>query len=128
MEPLPGTGEAWPAAGGQHMLWAVRLLAILLLVAAVALPGGHGGPPLPGGHIGPPLRAGGKRPPAAPVNVNTATLEQLQALPGIGPAMARSIGRHRERNGPFRRVEELLIIRGMSKKKLARLKPYLRVK
>lgn len=74
------------------------------------------------------LVAAGKQPPAAPINVNTATAEQLQTLPGIGPAMARQIIHYRQRNGPFRRAEELLIVRGMSKKKLARLRPYVRVK
>lgn len=69
-----------------------------------------------------------KQPPATPVNVNTANVEQLQTLPGIGPSTARSIVHYRQRNGPFRRIEDLLIIRGMSKKKLARLKPYVRLK
>ncbi len=62
----------------------------------------------------------------APLDINAATEEQLQALPGIGPAMARRIVHYRERNGPFRRPEELLIIRGMSKKKLARIRPYIK--
>ncbi len=75
----------------------------------------------------PVLLLAGKEPPAAPVNINSATEEQLQALPGIGPAMARRIARYRRRNGPFRRLEELLIIRGMSKQKLARLRPYLKI-
>jgi len=97
----------------------MRRVALLLLAAALLLPGRHGGLPLP---------ALPKEPPKAPVNVNTATVEQLQTLPGVGPATARDIVRYREKSGPFRRVEELLIIRGMSKKKLARIKLYVRVR
>ena len=69
-----------------------------------------------------------KKPPAAPVNINTATQEQLETLPGVGPSTARSILHYRLRSGPFRRLEDLLIIKGMSKKKLEELRPYLRVK
>ncbi len=113
------------------MLGAMRRVAILLLAAAVTLPGGHAGPSgghagPSGGHAGPPLPP--KEPPKAPVNVNTATVVELQTVPGVGPSTARDIVRYREKNGPFRRVEELLIIRGMSKKKLARMRPYVRVR
>jgi competence protein ComEA len=68
-----------------------------------------------------------KDPPAAPVNINAATAEQLETLPGVGPAIARAIVNFRVRSGPFRRVDELLIIKGMSKKKLAKLRPYVRL-
>jgi len=70
---------------------------------------------------------GPKQPPAHPVNINTASAAELQKLPGIGPATARSIVRYRERNGPFRRVEELLIIRGISRSRLKALRPYITV-
>jgi comEA protein len=56
------------------------------------------------------------------VNINRATLEELQALPGIGPAMAKRIVDYRKKNPPFRRVEDLLIIRGISKAKLDKLR------
>jgi competence protein ComEA len=74
------------------------------------------------------LLALAKDPPAAPVNVNTATIEQLKTLPGVGPATARSIVRYREKNGPFRRVEDLLILKGMSRQRLQKLRPYVKVK
>lgn len=48
-------------------------------------------------------------------------------LPGIGQATAKQIIRFRERNGPFRRLEELLLIRGISERKLQRLRPYLKI-
>lgn len=69
-----------------------------------------------------------KDPPAVPVNVNTATQAQLETLPGVGPLMARSILHYRQRSGPFRRVEDLLIIKGMSKRKLEALRPYVKVR
>lgn len=74
------------------------------------------------------LLALAKDPPAAPVNINTATVEQLVTLPGVGDTTARSIVRYREKNGPFRRVEDLLILKGMSKQKLAKLRPYVKTK
>ena len=67
-------------------------------------------------------------PPAQLVDVNSASAAELQQLPGVGPATARVIIHHRSRNGPFRRVEELLIIRGISRTKLRRLRPYVRLK
>lgn len=81
------------------------------------------------GLCAPGLPAGNERkqPPAQPVDLNTATFEELKALPGIGPATARAIVRFRERSGPFRRVEDLLAIRGMTRQRLKRLRPYLAV-
>jgi len=51
------------------------------------------------------------------INLNTATLTELEALPGIGPALARRIVEFREKRNGFRRVEELLAIPGISEKK-----------
>jgi competence ComEA-like helix-hairpin-helix protein len=76
--------------------------------------------------LGAALTAQKKPPPAAPVNVNTATIAELKTLPGLGDVMAKDIVRYREKNGPFRRVQELLIIKGISKKRLESWKPYLR--
>jgi competence ComEA-like helix-hairpin-helix protein len=74
-----------------------------------------------------PASAAPKQPPEKPININTATVEQLQQLPGIGPETAKRIVRHREKHGPFRRVEELLVIQGISQKKFEELKPYVTV-
>jgi len=65
-----------------------------------------------------------KTPPAAPVNLNTATAAELAQIPGIGPGTARSIVQFREKSGPFKRVEDLLAIRGISQRKLNQIKPY----
>ncbi len=51
------------------------------------------------------------------VNLNTATAEELERLPGIGEAMARKVIEYREQNGPFRRPEEIIIIDGFSERK-----------
>jgi comEA protein len=65
--------------------------------------------------------------PAAPVNLNSASAEQLEQVPGIGPATAKSIIDFREKSGPFKRVEDVLAIRGISKRALERMRPYLTV-
>ncbi len=69
-----------------------------------------------------------KAPPAKPLDLNTATVEQLQQLPGIGPATAKAIVRFREKSGLFHRVEDLLAVRGITKRKLEKLRPYVTVR
>ena len=51
------------------------------------------------------------------LNLNTATLMELETLPGVGPVLARRIIDFREKKGGFRRVEELLVIPGISERK-----------
>ena len=53
-----------------------------------------------------------------PLNLNTATLEQLDALPGIGPTTAKAIVDERERRGSFSSVDDLLDVRGIGPAKL----------
>jgi comEA protein len=68
-----------------------------------------------------------KKPPAHPVDLNTATIEQLEELPGIGPTTAKAIIQFREKSGPLKRVEDLLAVHGISKSRLEKLRPYVTV-
>ncbi len=61
------------------------------------------------------------------VNINQATLKELEHLPGIGHVTALRIQEYRAKNPPFRRVDELLIIRGISPKRLERIRNQIRV-
>jgi competence ComEA-like helix-hairpin-helix protein len=68
-----------------------------------------------------------KQPPSKPLNLNIATADQLAQLPGIGPKTAQAIVDFRKNSGPFHRVEDLLAIRGISRRKLEAMRPYLTV-
>lgn len=57
-----------------------------------------------------------------PISLNTATEQQLESLPGIGPSLARRIVAYREQNGPFRRVEDLQRVSGVGPKMIVRLR------
>jgi competence protein ComEA len=60
------------------------------------------------------------------VDLNTATLEQLDALPGIGPSTAQAILDHRRTHGRFRSIDELLEVRGIGDAKLAAIRDLVR--
>ena len=62
------------------------------------------------------------------VDINTAGAEQLQQLPGVGPAMAERILSHRKENGPFTDPEQLMDVSGIGDKKFARMKAFVRVR
>jgi competence ComEA-like helix-hairpin-helix protein len=66
-----------------------------------------------------------KKPPAKPIDINTASEEQLQQLPGVGPVIARSIFDFRRKSGPFKRPEDLLSIRGISANRYRAIAPYI---
>ena len=56
------------------------------------------------------------------VNLNTATPAQIATLPGIGPKMAQLIVEHREKTGGFKKVEELMQVKGIGEKSFLKLK------
>ena len=57
-----------------------------------------------------------------PININMASAEQLESLPGIGPVLARRIVEWRERVGPFERVDDLVEVPGVGPRVLERLR------
>jgi competence protein ComEA len=59
------------------------------------------------------------------LHLNTATVEQLERLPGVGPALAKRIVDFREKKGGFKRIEELLAVPGVSEKKWKAIREYL---
>jgi competence protein ComEA len=68
-----------------------------------------------------------KKPPLKPVNINAATSEELQQVPGIGPATAEKILQMRKSFGLFKSVDDLLAIKGIGKKRLDKMRKYLTV-
>jgi competence protein ComEA len=62
--------------------------------------------------------------PLFPLNVNTASQKELEALPGIGQALARAIVDYTERVGPFEKLEDLLNVSGIGEKVLAKISAY----
>jgi competence protein ComEA len=84
----------------------------------VVLKTGRSGGAVVGGGSGQPGTSG-----AEPlVNLNTATIDQLESLPGIGPALAQRILDYRQEHGPFRSVEDLTNVSGIGDKRLADLR------
>ena len=63
----------------------------------------------------------------APVNLNTATVEQLATIPGVGPKMAERIIDYRQKNGGFKKVEDLMNVSGVGEKSFLKMKPLITV-
>jgi len=68
-----------------------------------------------------------KKPPLKPININTASSDELQQVPGIGPATAEKILQMRKSYGAFKSVDDLLSIKGLGKKRLEKMRKYLTV-
>jgi competence protein ComEA len=114
--------DALDAAGGpapDAELDAVNLAAKVADGERVYVPRKGEAPPAVVGAAG---AAGGGGAPAGPLDLNTATADQLDALPGVGPATAEAILAYRQEKGRFRSVDELLEVRGIGQAKLATLR------
>jgi competence protein ComEA len=61
------------------------------------------------------------------VNVNTATVAQIASLPGIGPKTAELVVEYRTKNGPFKKIEEVMNVRGIGEKSFLKIKDRLTV-
>ncbi|MFE6814215.1 helix-hairpin-helix domain-containing protein [Streptomyces sp. NPDC057677] len=93
----------------------------------VGLPGTQVGGSGPGSGGGPVLVGGsGAVGPQMPLSLNTATVEQLDTLPGVGPVLARHIVDHRAQHGGFRSVGELREVNGIGERRFAELEPLVR--
>lgn len=76
----------------------------------------------PAASLPPPSVADEKR-----LDLNTASAEELDTLPEVGPKLAKAIVAFREKSGPFRRVEDLLAVPGISKRRLEKIRPFVYV-
>jgi competence protein ComEA len=85
--------------------------------------------PLPEMQVEPdtPQRHTKAKAPSEPVNLNSATAEQLQTLPGVGPATAQKILDYRQEHGGFSTIDELEAVKGIGPKKMEKMRPWLRV-
>jgi competence ComEA-like helix-hairpin-helix protein len=106
-------------------------IALLSCLACVKLPrrinaANAGASATPATQI-PTLTRGNKPAPQTLIDINRATREELAKLPGIGEGFAARICEHRARYGAFRRAEHLLMVRGISERRYARVRPFVTV-
>ena len=71
--------------------------------------------------------AAGKEAPAGKVNINSASVQQLSTLPGVGEKLAARIVEYRQKSGGFKAVQELMNVKGVGEKNFARLQAHLTV-
>ncbi|MFM9034298.1 MAG: ComEA family DNA-binding protein, partial [Mycobacterium sp.] len=99
------------------------------IVVGIAAPAGR--PPVLGSSAGPaaevPVAPAAPAKPVGPIDLNTATAEQLDALPGVGPVTASAIVAWRTANGRFSAVDQLAEIDGIGPARLEKLRPLVRV-
>lgn len=96
-------------------------LAAFIVTLALCAPAGPAHAESSGGPAGPTVA---EPPGAGAVNINTATVEELVRLPGVGPSKAAAIAAFRQKHGPFRRIEDLDRVKGFGRKLLGRVRPF----
>jgi len=101
------------------------MIRMLMIVIALVLPGLVASAPAALQAQGTPAAAQDSR--TAPLNLNVATAAELERLPGVGPAMAARIVEYRQKNGPFKKVEDLMNVKGIGEKTFLNLKPMITV-
>lgn len=104
----------------------MRTLLMLLAVAAMAVLPAAAQDKTAGSKPAAPARSKATAP-SGPVNINTATQTQLEALPGLGAKVAERIIEYRQKNGNFKKVEDLMNVKGIGEKSFLKLKPLLTV-
>ena len=98
------------------------LFVIVAVLAMAALPAGAAQQKSPAAKP-----AGASAAPTTPVNINTATQQQLETLPGLGAKVAQRIIEYRQKNGNFKKVEDLMNVKGIGEKSFLKLKPILTI-
>jgi competence protein ComEA len=98
----------------------MRMVMVILLILGL-------GAAVQAGQEAPRRAPAAKASSSAPVNLNTATVAQLEALPGIGRSTAERILEYRQKSGGFKKVEDLMNVRGIGEKSFLKLKPLVTV-
>ena len=106
----------------------MRALLLLLTIVAIAAIPAAAQQPSPKAEKPAAAAKAAKPAPAGPlVNLNTATQAQLETLPGIGASAAERILEYRQKNGQFKKIEDLMNVKGIGEKSFLKLKPLLTV-
>ena len=100
----------------------IRMLATLIVLIPLAATLGHA----QSAPAKPAAQAAAAKP-AAMINLNTATVKELETLPGVGTRTAERIVEYRTKKGPFKKIEELMNVQGIGEKSFLKLKPQLTV-
>ena len=104
----------------------IPLLALLLISACVKLPRQYTPSTTNNDGQSALLTTGGEAVVAPLIDINTASPAELEKLPGIGPGLAARIIEHRERFGRFRRVEHLIMVRGIGERRFRKMRAFIR--